>query len=575
MIYGQEINKEDLLRESLLLCKKTFLFNFFFSFCINVLTLATSIYSLQVLDRVLSSSSLETLYMLSIIMIVVYIILAFLQIIRSFVFTKVANWLDSKLSSALLESSITYGAGARGSQNLRDLDTIKSFITGQPITLLFDAPWAVVYFIVIFFIHWINGFIVLGAAAVLFILALLNDKLTKKQIEKSNEISILSMRKIDSISRNSEIIKAMGMKGSLTTSWQKINNDLKIVNTSIGNRSSVITNITKSIRLLIQMSVMAVGAILVIKGKMSSGGIIATSILTGKALAPFDAAVAIYKALIHSKKSYARLNEALKIHENQQQLKIQLPTPSGNLFLEKLIYALPNTDNIMIRGVNVKIEAGEIIGLIGPSGSGKTTLARLIVGVLRATKGSVRLDGANIKNQDSEVIGKYIGYLPQDVELFDASVKENISRMMEGADDASIIGAAKFASIHELVLNLPQGYETNSLALSAGQKQRIGLARAFFGLPKLVVLDEPNSNLDSEGDNALLRTIQNAKKAGITTIVISHKPSILQFTDKILTLFEGEVKMFDEREKVIQALSGGAPNRPVNPPKEKKKRVAQ
>ncbi|MFT6220554.1 MAG: ATP-binding cassette subfamily C protein [Rickettsiales bacterium] len=546
---------DNLLKEYLGLCKRAFAYNFIFSFFINILMLATSIYSLQVLDRVLSSNSMETLLMLSLIMIVVYVILAFLQIIRSFIFTQVSNWLDSKLSSPLLESSITFEAKTKGSQNLRDLQSIKSFITGQAVTHLFDAPWAIVYFIVIFFIHWINGFVVLSGAAILLILALLNEKLTKKWIEKSNEINVLSMRKVDVISRNAEVVKAMGMKGDLTNSWQKINGELTKITTSLGVRSAIITNITKSIRLLIQMSVMAVGAILVMKGKMSAGGIIATSILTGKALAPFDQAVTIYKSLLNTKKSYSRLAESLKTFEEKEE-KIQLPQPQGQIDLDKIFYKIPQTDQMIIKGVNISIKPGEIIGIIGPSGSGKTTLARLIANVLTPDKGSVRLDGSDLKNQDSEEIGKYVGYLPQDVELFEGTIKDNIARMKEKAESEEIIEAAKFAGIHDLVLKLAKSYESNAINLSAGQRQRIGLSRAFFGKPKFVILDEPNSNLDSAGDIALMNTISNAKKAEITTIVISHRPTILNIVDKILVLHDGEAKMFDEANKVIEQLSG-------------------
>lgn len=550
-------NKEDnLLKEYLGLCKRAFAYNFLFSFFINILMLSTSIYSLQILDRVLSSNSMETLLMLSIIMIVIYVILAFLQIVRSLVFTQVSNWLDSKVSSPLLESSINYSSQTKGSQNLRDLSTIKSFITGQAITHIFDAPWAIIYFIVIFFIHWINGFIVIGGAAILLILALVNEKLTKKQIEKSNEINVISMRKVDTISRNAEIVKAMGMKGDITNAWQKINQELTKVTTSLAVRSAIITNITKSFRLLIQMSVMAVGAILVMKAKMSAGGIIATSILAGKALAPFDQGSTIYKALINAKKSYSRLLESLKSYEETEE-KIKLPEPTGNVQLDAIFYKAPNSDHIIVNGVNISIKAGEVIGLIGPSGSGKTTLARLMTNVLTPSKGSVRLDGSDLKNQDSEDVGKYIGYLPQDIELFEGSIKDNISRMQEDANSDDIIKAAKFANIHDLIIKLPQSYETSATTLSAGQRQRIGLARAFFGNPKFVILDEPNSNLDTEGDLALMNTIENIKKAKITTVIISHRPKILSSVDKILVLHEGKAKMFDEAQTVINNLSGG------------------
>jgi PrtD family type I secretion system ABC transporter len=554
---SKKIKAEDnLLKEYLGLCRRAFACNFIFSFFINILMLSTSIYSLQILDRVLSSNSMETLLILSIIMIVVYAILAFLQIVRSFIFTQISNWLDSKLSSPLLESSITYDAKTKGSQNLRDLQTIKSFITGQAVTHLFDAPWAIVYFIVIFFIHWINGFIVLAGAAILLILALVNEKLTKKQIEKSNEMNILSMKKVDVISRNAEVVKAMGMKIDMTNSWQKINKELTKITTSLAVRSAIITNITKSIRLLIQMAVMAVGAILVIKAKMSAGGIIATSILTGKALAPFDQAVTIYKALINTKKSYSRLSENLKTHEDKEE-KLELPEPQGEIQLDKIFCKIPNTDQTVIKGINIKINPGEIIGIIGPSGSGKTTLARLMTNVLTPDKGSVRLDGSDLTNQDSEEIGKYIGYLPQDIELFEGTIKDNIARMKEKVKAEEIVEAAKFAGIHDLIIKLPKSYETNALNLSAGQRQRIGLARAFFRKPKFVILDEPNSNLDTEGENALMNTIGNARKEKITTIIISHRPNILNIVDKILVLHDGEAKIFDEAQKVIKQMSGG------------------
>ena len=547
---------DNLLKEYLGLCRRAFACNFIFSFFINVLMLSTSIYSLQILDRVLSSNSMETLLMLSIIMIVVYVILAFLQTIRSFIFTQISNWLDSKLSSPLLESSITFDAKTKGSQNLRDLQTIKSFINSPAVTHLFDGPWAIVYFIVIFFIHWINGFIVVAGAIILFILALVNEKLTKKQVEKSNEINILSMKRVDTISRNAEVVKAMGMKFDMTNSWQKINKELTKISTSLSVRSAIITNITKSIRLLIQMAVMAVGAILVIKGKMSAGGIIAISILTGKALAPFDHAITIYKSFLNAKKSYSRLSENLKIHEEKEE-KLELPEPKGEIQLDKIFYKIPNTDQAIIKGINIKINPGEIIGIIGPSGSGKTTLARLMTDVLTPDKGSVRLDGSDLTNQDSEEIGKYIGYLPQDIELFEGTIKDNIARMKEKVKAEEIIEAAKFANIHNLIIKLPKSYETNALNLSAGQRQRIGLARAFFRKPKFVVLDEPNSNIDTEGENALMNTIGNARKAKITTIIISHRPNILNIIDKILVLHDGQAKIFDEAKKVIKQMSGG------------------
>ena len=551
----EQDHKNNALKEALTLCNRAFSANFIFSFFINILMLSTSIYSLQILDRVLSSNSVETLIMLSLIMIVIYIILAFLQTIRALVFNQISNWLDSKLSSTLLANSISFEATTKGSQNIRDLQSLKSFINSSAVTHLFDAPWSIIYFIVIFFIHWINGFIVVIGATVLLILALLNEKLTKSYVEKSNELNVISMKKIDSISRNAEVIKAMGMKLDMTNTWQKLNTELNNITKSLTLRSSIISNITRSLRLFLQMAVMASGAMLVIKGKMSAGGIIATSILTGKALAPFDHAITIYKSFLNAKASYLRLSNSLENHDENEE-KIELPEPKGDVQLDKLIYKIPNTDLNIIKGINISINAGEVIGLIGSSGSGKTTLARLITNVLQPNKGSVRIDGADIKNQDSEIVGQYIGYLPQDVELFEGTIKANISRMKDDAKSESIIEAAKFAGIHDLINKLPQAYETNANILSAGQRQRIGLARSFFGKPKLVVLDEPNSNLDAEGEVALMQAIQNARASNITTIIISHKPSILSVVDKILVLKDGQAKIFDEAKTVIKQLAG-------------------
>ena len=535
---------DNLLKQYLGMCKKAFACNFIFSFFINILTLSTSIYSLQILDRVLSSGSMETLLMLSMIMLVIYIILAFLQIIRSFVFNQISNWLDIKLSSPLLESAIAFDARTKGSQNLRDLRTLKSFINSEANVSLFDAPWAILYFIVIFFIHWINGLIVVVGAIILFILALIDEKLTSKYAKRSNEIGILSMKRVDSISRNAEVIKAMGMKFDMTKAWQKINNEVNKINNLVSSKSTIIKNISKSIRLLIQMAVMAVGAMLVIQGKMSAGGIIATSILAGRALSPFDNAIYIYKAFLGTKQSYSRLSRNLKQYEVREE-KLTLPEPEGKIQLDKISYIIPNSDQMVIKGINITINAGEIIGMIGPSGSGKTTLARLMADILTPDKGSVRLDGGDLKNQNSEEIGKYIGYLPQTIELFEGNIKDNIARMKEKIKSEEIVEAAKFANIHDLIIKLPKAYETNAMNLSAGQKQRVGLARAFFRKPKFVILDEPNSNLDNEGENALMNTIKNAKKAKITTIIISHRPLILNIVDKVLELHGGKVKMFD------------------------------
>jgi PrtD family type I secretion system ABC transporter len=540
----------------LLACKRAFWFCLLFSFFISIFTLASSIYSLQVLDRVLSSNSIETLLYLTIIVVVFLAFLGILTAIRSMVFLHIANWLDEKLSPVLFNSTIETGAVSKNisSQNMRDLQTIKSFISGPNLGTLFDAPFAIVYLIVIFFIHWINGLITLVGALIMLKMAYINERSTKDLIEKTNKMQGEVMRDFEVISSNSEVINAMGMKANVRGNWQKGNDALRAESANLSTISSRISSISKSLRMVISTITMASSAVLVIYGKMS-GGIIATSILAGKALAPFDNAIGLWKALKTAKAAYARLNESLKNYDEDKD-KIELPTPKGEIVIDKLFYKLEKSDSFLAKGISLKINQGEVIAIIGPTGSGKTTLARLLVGVLKPHSGTIRFDGANIFDADLEKTGKYIGYLPQDVELFKGLVKHNISRMDREADDEEIIKATKFCEVHDMILSLPQGYETqiqkSAANLSAGQRQRIALARAYFGDVKFVVLDEPNSNLDTEGEAALNKTILRAKENKITTIVITHRVSVSKVCDKLVMFKDGELKEVTNQNSAIK-----------------------
>ncbi len=544
----------------LISCKKAFWFCFLFSFFISIFTLASSIYSMQVLDRVLSSNSFETLLYLTIIVLAFLIFLGILTQVRSAIFLYISNWLDEQLSPVLFNSSIEEQGSSKNisSQNMRDLQTIKNFISGPNLGVLFDAPFAIIYLIVIFFIHWVNGLITLVGGLIMLKMAYLNEKLTKDLIEKTNKMQLEVMRDFEIISSNSEAINAMGMKANVRNNWQVGNNNLRQSSEDLTNLSNKISSISKIIRMVLQTITMASSAMLVMYNKMSSGGIIATSILAGKALAPFDNAIGLWKSFKTAKAAYSRLNESLKNYVVDK-CKIDLPEPKGEIVVDKLIYKLPNSDRILIKGLSFKIESGEVIGIIGPSGSGKTTLARLLVGVLKPNSGTIRFDGANVFDQDLEKFGKYIGYLPQDVELFKGLVKHNIARMNKDVNDEHIIKASEFCDIHKIILSLPQGYETNiekdASNLSAGQKQRIALARAYFGDAKFVVLDEPNSNLDSDGEIALNNTIIRAKKNKITTIIISHRASVISACDKVMLLKDGEIVNFDEKEKFLAAIN--------------------
>lgn len=551
--------QQQIIKSALESCKKAFWFCLLFSFFISIFTLASSIYSMQVLDRVLSSNSFETLLYLTIIVLAFLTFLGILTQVRSTIFLHVSNWLDEKLSPVLFNSSIEAQGSNKNisSQNMRDLQTIKGFIAGPNLAVLFDAPFAVVYLIMIFFIHWINGLITLVGGLIMLKMAYINEKSTKELIDKTNQMQAEVMRDFEIISSNSEVINAMGMKGNVRGNWQAGNDELRKASADLATVSNRISSISKTLRMALQTITMASSAILVMYNKMSSGGIIATSILAGKALAPFDSAIGLWKSLKTTKSAYLCLNESLKNYVEDKG-KIELPTPKGEIAVDKLIYKLPNSDRLLIKGASFKINSGEVIGIIGPTGSGKTTLARLLVGVLKPSSGIVKIDGANLFDQDLEKIGKHIGYLPQDVELFKGLVKHNIARMDKNAKDEEIIKAAQFCDVHEIILSLTQGYETpiekDASNLSAGQKQRIALARAYFGDVKFVVLDEPNSNLDTEGETALNNTILRAKENKITTVIITHRPSVAGICDKIMLLKDGEVKAFDVASKVL----GGA-----------------
>ncbi|MFT5702719.1 MAG: PrtD family type I secretion system ABC transporter [Rickettsiales bacterium] len=544
-----------IIKSALNSCKRAFYYCFLFSFFISIFTLASSIYSLQVLDRVLSSNSFDTLLYLTIIVLAFLVFFGIITTVRGAVFLHISNWLDEKLSPILFNSTIESGAARKNisSQNMRDLQTVKSFIASPNLATIFDAPFAIIYLLVIFYIHWINGLITLVGALIMLKIAYLNERATKELIDKTNQMQGEVMKDFEIISSNSEVINAMGMKNNVRGKWQENNNELRKMSSELAAISNRFSSTSKSVRMVLSTLTMAASAILVMNNKMSAGGIIATSILAGKALAPFDSAIGLWKSLKTFKAAYLRLNESLKNYvENKD--KIKLPTPKGEISVDKLVYKLEKSDRLLLKGISFKINQGEVIGVIGPTGSGKTSLSRLLVGVLKPNSGTIRIDGANLFDQDLEKIGKYIGYLPQDVELFKGLVKHNISRMDQNAKDEDIIRAAQFCDVHDIILSLPDGYETmvekDASNLSAGQRQRIALARAYYGDVKFVVLDEPNSNLDADGETALNTAILRAKEHKITTIVITHRASVAKVCDRIMVLKDGEIT-FKEALKTV------------------------
>jgi PrtD family type I secretion system ABC transporter len=554
-------------------CRPVFWIVFAFAFGVNLLNLVTPLYSLQVLDRVLSSHNQNTLLMLSILMVALYIALHMLQVARSFTLIKLGEWLDQQLSPDLFMNSIRSAAvraSVGGAQNLRDLQTVKQFLTSVGINTLFDAPWSIIYIAVLFLIHSWMGWLAIVGCLLLSVCAFFNAYATTGKLNEANEQSMRSMNQSELATRNAEVIEAMGMMKAVTTRWSKFQNDSLALISIASYRNGIISNSARFVRVILQMLVTALGAFLVITkpDDMTMGGMIASGIIMGRALSPFDNAIEIWKQISGALKSYARLQQAyVRISDRQESMK--LPTPEGAFSVENIFFAPPSATagggpvSYTLKGVNFALNPGDILAIIGPSAAGKSSLAKLMVGVWKAIQGTVRLDGADVYTWEREDFGQHVGYLPQEVGLFGGTIRDNISRLRENVDPEDIVKAAKITGAHDMILRFKNGYETDigigGSNLSGGQKQRIGLARAFFGDPKLVILDEPNANLDELGEQALVSAINYAKEKKITTVIISHRPSILSCVDKILILQEGTVAAFGTRDEIMAKFAKSAP----------------
>lgn len=565
------------LKEALEKCKAAFKVTFVFAFVINLLMLVTPLYSLQVLDRVIGSGNINTLLMLSIIIGFVYFIHTLMQIARSFTLIKVGEWLDNRLSPIIFGHSISASAtkvNPASSQMLRDFQTLKTFLTSTGINTVFDAPWSIVYIIVLFFIHPYIGFITIAGAVIIVSLAFFNAIATNRTLGEATEFSIKSMGQADIANRNAEAVEAMGMIRNVKRNWAKFN-EASLEKQSIASyRNGIISNISGFVRNIMQMAVTGTGAYIVVTTggqDMTTGGMIASSIIVGRALAPFGNAIGMWKSISGAMKSYKSINESFDKHQVRDQA-MPIPHVDGHLTVENVYYAAPTPEgmpqppmpNHILKGVSFALQPSEILAVIGPSAAGKSTLAKLIVGVWEASSGSLRLDGGDVFTWNRENFGEHVGYLPQGIELFSGTIKQNIARMQEDVDPELVIQTAKMCGAHEMILKLPNGYDTDigqgGANLSGGQKQRIGLARSFYGNPKLVVLDEPNANLDEAGEEALAGALKEAKKRGISVIVISHRPSVLSAVDKVMVIQDGAVASFGTRKEIegrIKMLKNG------------------
>jgi ATP-binding cassette subfamily B protein len=554
------MTSQNILTGALQTAKPVFIYVGVFSFFINFLLLLMPLYSLQVLDRVLSTGSLETLFWLTVIMISAFVSAGFLQALRSFVMIRIGEWIDGSLSTSLLSISLAHAAsnGTRGTQNLRDLNTIKGFLTGNGLITFFDAPWSIIALLILFIIDAELGIITLFGCILLLGLAWLNEISMRKLLNNANEASVKNFAQVDIAMRNAEAIEAMGMTHVFAQYWQKINHKVTALQSLASYRSAIVQAMSKISRLTLQIAITGWGAYLALHNEITSGSIIAASILSGKALAPFDSAISSWKSLIEVRKSYERLSEALA-SMTERITGISLPAPQGFLTIDKISYNASGRAKPVLKNVSFSLTPGDALGIIGPSAAGKSTLAKLCVGTSKPSDGVVRLDGSDVYQWNRKEFGQYVGYLPQNIELFSGTVRDNIARMNPDAPDEMILKAAQMAYAHEFIMMLPNGYNTDigigGVALSAGQRQRVALARAFFGTPKLVVMDEPDANLDAEGEEALALTLKNARVNNITTLVITHRRKLLNNVNKLLVLKDGEVMLFGYTQEVINNLT--------------------
>ena len=527
------------------------------SVLINLLMLTGPIYMLQIYDRVLSSKSVPTLIALSLLMVALFACMWFFDRIRARIATRIGTEIDNELNGPAFTAWINqgrFGPIAERHKPLNDLGQVRSFLSGPGPTAIFDLPWIPIYVAVIFMLHWTLGVIAVIGTIVIIIAAILNEFTTRKPLEDSNRTRRQSMDVADTAFRNADVINALGMGRTVQDRWIAQNEEYSDAVLRSGDRVNEFSVFSKSFRMGLQSGILGAGAALAIVQIITPGTMIAASIIMGRALAPVQSALAHWKSYSHAKQAYARLDEFFLLFP-QGDPNLKLPTPVGKLEVENLHAAPPGSQVPTLKGLNFNLEPGQGLGVIGPAASGKTTLARLLVGLWMPFSGSVRLDGATLDQWSPEALGPHIGYLPQRVELLHGTIGENISRFAAVPDSDAMIKAAIAAGVHELILKMENGYDTpvdvNGTALSGGQIQRIALARALYGDPALIVLDEPNANLDVDGDAALSDAILKLRGRNKTVIVMTHRPSVLASLDMVLMLNDGEQVAFRAREEVL------------------------
>ncbi|NNB03545.1 type I secretion system permease/ATPase [Pseudomonas fragi] len=538
-----------------------------FSAVINLLMLAPALYMLQVYDRVLASGNQMTLLMLTLMILGLFGLMGALEWVRSQVVIRLGTQMDMRLNQrvydAAFEAQLRTGSPA-AAQALNDLTSLRQFATGNALFAFFDAPWFPVYLFVIFmFSPWL-GLLALGGAVLLMLLAWVNQHVSQAPLKAASELSVQATQQASAHLRNAEAIEAMGMLDTLRGRWLAQHTAFLAQQNLASEKTATVSAWSKGVRLALQSLVLGLGALLAVQGQITAGMMIAGSILMGRVLSPIDQLIGVWKQWSSARLAYQRLEALLHSYPARTQ-RMALPAPRGELAVEQLSASAPGTRRATLANLSFTLPAGQVLGVIGPSGCGKSTLARLLIGVWQPLAGKVRLDGAELSQWDKHQLGPHLGYLPQDIQLFAGTIAQNIARFAE-VDADKVLAAAQLAGVHQLILQLPEGYETRlgegGAGLSGGQKQRIGLARALYGLPAVIVLDEPNSNLDEAGEQALLQAITQLKQHKRTLILITHKPNVLTLTDQLLILREGQLQAFGPTAKVLGAPVAAKPAAP-------------
>ncbi|WP_424814279.1 type I secretion system permease/ATPase [Roseococcus sp. YIM B11640] len=526
----------------------------------NLLQLTISLYMMQVFDRVMTTRSLDTLAYLTLIAAFALLILAVLEACRAMVMQRLSAWIEARSAPEAFTRAIEaqLAGGPYRMEALRDLAACRGFFGSPGMLALFDVPWVPVYLAMIFLLHPALGWMATAGATLLLALALLNEGLTRRALAQASLAALQAQRRMDSIARNAEAIEGMGMTRAVLARWEEASQRLARPQRQAADRGAILLSVIKFSRLALQLAIMGGGAWLVLDHQLSAGASVAASIVMGRALAPVEQVVAGWKPLVQARQALRRLQAFLALPRLRPE-GLALPAPAGALVLERVSWTPPGRAAPFVKAVTLSLPPGESLGIIGPSAAGKTTLLRLIIGTLQPSAGDVRLDGAELSQWRREELGRHLGYLPQDVELFDGTVLENIARLEEGPPEAAF-AAARLAGCHEMILRLPQGYETllgeGGTRLSGGQRQMIGLARAFHGQPRVVVLDEPNAHLDGDAEKSLLAALEQLRRRRVTVVLVTHNPALVQGLDHVLVMRDGAAELFGPREAVLRRLSG-------------------